>query len=80
MHTIRIHDTVVKKQENFWNNIHFHPTDAIEDEWGQKILNEVAKDKVADTVRMYAMLEDIVEMDENVTIHYDFTENDVRMD
>jgi len=80
MHTIRIFDTVVKKQENFWNNIHFHPTDAIEDEWGQRILNEVAKDHVAQTVRMYAMLADIVSMDENGKLQYDFTENDVRMD
>ena len=77
---VRITDKVIKYQENFWNNIHFHPTDAIEDDWGQKILNEVAKDKVADTVRMYAMLEDIVTMDENGKLVYDFTENDVRMD
>jgi len=80
MHTIKISDRVIKKQENFWNNIHFHPTDAIEDDWGQRILNEVAKDRVADTVRMYAMLEDIVSMDENGKLQYDFTENDVRMD
>ena len=65
---------------NFWNNIHFHPTDAIEDEWGQKILNAVAADGVAKTVRMYAMLEDIVTRDENGQLQYDFTENDVRMD
>ncbi len=65
---------------NFWNHIHFHPTDAIEDEWGQKILNDVAADGVAQTVRMYAMLEDIVTRDENGKLQYDFTENDVRMD
>ena len=65
---------------NFWNNIHFHPTDAIEDEWGQKILNDVAADGVAKTVRMYAMLEDIVTRDENGQLRFDFTENDVRMD
>ncbi|MBE6588598.1 MAG: hypothetical protein E7643_00340 [Ruminococcaceae bacterium] len=65
---------------NFWNHIHFHPTDAIEDAWGQAILDEVAKDGVAETVRMYAMLEDIVTMDEDGTLQYDFTENDVRMD
>ena len=46
---VKITDKVIKNQENFWNNIHFHPTDAIEDDWGQKILNEVAKDNVADT-------------------------------
>lgn len=66
--------------KNFWNAIHFHPTDAIEDDWGRRILDAVAADKVADTVRMYAMLEDIVSMDENGVLHYDFTENDVRMD
>ena len=33
--------------KNFWNAIHFHPTDAIEDAWGQRILNRVAEDKVA---------------------------------
>ena len=66
--------------KNFWNNIHFHPTDAIEDEWGQKILNDVAADNAAHTVRMYAMLEDIVTRDENGQLQYDFTENDIRMD
>ena len=70
----------VKKLENFWNHIHFHPTDAIEDDWGQRILNRVAEDKVAKTVRMYAMLEDIVTMDENGNLKYDFTLNDTRMD
>ncbi len=69
-----------KTVKNFWNAIHFHPTDAIEDAWGQRILNRVAEDKVAQTVRMYAMLEDIVSKDENGNLVYDFTENDVRMD
>ena len=77
---IKISDRVTKCQKNFWNNIHFHPTDAIEDEWGQRILNEVSKDHVAQTVRMYAMLEDIVKMDENGKLIYDFSENDTRMD
>ena len=65
---------------NFWNNVHFHPTDAIEDAWGQAILDSVARDGVAKTVRMYAMLEDIVTMDADGNLQYDFTENDVRMD
>ena len=51
---------ITKPARNFWNNIHFHPTDAIEDEWGQRILNKFAKDGAAKTVRMYAMIEDIV--------------------
>ena len=32
----------VRKVRNFWNYIHFHPTDAIEDQWGRDILNKVA--------------------------------------
>lgn len=68
------------KIRNFWNNIHFHPTDAIEDAWGQRILNRVSEDRVARTVRMYAMLEDIVSMDEDGRLHYDFTLNDTRID
>ena len=69
----------IKKLENFWNSIHFHPTDAIEDDWGRRILDDVANDKVADTVRMYAMLEDIV-TEKDGKLFYDFTENDVRLD
>ena len=65
---------------NFWNHFHFHPTDAIEDEWGQKILNDVAADKAARTVRMYTMFEDIVTRDAEGNLQFDFTENDVRMD
>lgn len=65
---------------NFWNNIHFHPTDAIEDDWGQRILDTVARDGAAETVRMYAMLEDIVTMDESGALQYDFTLNDRRLD
>ena len=71
---------VIRPLHNYWNNIHFHPTDAIEDEWGQAILNEVARDGVAKTVRMYAMLEDIVSLDADGNLQYNFTENDVRMD
>lgn len=70
---------ITKKQHNFWNHLHFHPTDAIEDDWGKRILDEVAKDGVANTVRMYAMLEDIVTEKDGV-LCYDFTENDVRLD
>ncbi len=73
-------DKKEKPINNFWNNIHFHPTDAIEDEWGQAILDCVARDGVARTVRMYAMLEDIVTMDASGKLQFDFTENDTRMD
>ena len=78
---IRVDTTsVVKQQYNFWNHIHFHPTDAIEDDWGRNILDQVAADGVAKTVRMYAMLEDIVSMDAQGNLQYDYTECDARMD
>ena len=73
-------DRPQRKIENFWNNIHFHPTDAIEDEWGQKILDCVAEDGAARMVRMYTMFEDIVSMNENGKLCYDFTLNDIRLD
>lgn len=69
-----------RKIHNFWNNIHFHPTDAIEDIWGQKILDRVSADNVAKMVRVYAMLEDIVYEGENGELAYDFTETDTRID
>lgn len=64
---------------NFWNHIHFHPTDAIEDAWGKALLDDVAKDKVAKYVRMYTMLEDIVSLNEDGTLTYDFSELDYRL-
>lgn len=73
-------DKCVKKVHNFWNHIHFHPTDAVEDDWGQRILNRVAKDHVAKTVRIYAMLEDIVTTTDDGKLQYDFTLNDIRLD
>ena len=48
-------NSVIKQVNNFWNHIHFHPTDAIEDRWGQNILGKVSEDKVAGTVRMHTM-------------------------
>jgi len=76
-----IHCTkTIKSQKNFWNNFLFHPTDGVEDDWGYKILKQVAEDKAATMVRIYAMLEDIVTMDENGRLQYDYTENDVRID
>ena len=77
---ILIHDTVKKQVDNFWNHIHFHPTDAIEDAWGKRILNAVAKDGAARTVRMYTMFEDIVTTDEDDNLIYDFRVNDLRLD
>lgn len=73
-------NSVIKQVNNFWNHIHFHPTDAIEDRWGQNILDKVSEDKVAGTVRMYTMFEDIVSMDESGNLKYDFTLTDTRLD
>ncbi len=77
---IKINNTINKKQENFWNHCHFHPTDAIEDAWGKRILDKIAQDKAINTVRMYAMLEDIVYTDESGELCYDFRINDLRLD
>lgn len=65
---------------NFWNHIHFHPTDAIEDDWGRRILDRVSADGAARTVRMYSMFEDIVTMDAQGQLQFDFSLNDQRMD
>ena len=73
-------EKVTKKIDNFWNHIHFHPTDAIEDVWGQKILDSVSADKAARMVRIYAMLEDIVSEGENGELVYDFSDTDTRID
>ena len=67
------------ENENFWNNIHFHPTDAIEDIWGREILENVAKDKVAKLVRLYSMFEDMVTEKDGELI-FDFSFADRRID
>ena len=77
---IKIGKEIVKQQKNFWNNCIFHPTDAIEDPWGKRILDRCAKDKAIQTVRIYAMFEDIVYEDENGEIAYDFRVSDLRLD
>lgn len=77
---ITIGNTIVRKQKNFWNNALFHPTDAVEDAWGKRILDRMAEDGSVQTVRIYAMLEDIVYMDENDRLQYDFRVNDLRLD
>lgn len=68
------------KIHNFWNNIHFHPTDAIEDNWGQRILDQVSRDHVAQYVRIYAMLEDIVGRTDDGRLNFFFDEIDQRID
>lgn len=79
--TVTINSAVEKaKIKNFWNNIHFHPTDAVEDMWGRNILDNVAKDGIAECVRLYAMLEDIVSKDGDGKLVYDFSLTDKRLD
>ena len=77
---IKVSNKVVKKQHNFWNNILFHPTDAVEDSWGKRILDKVAEDKCAKTVRVYTMFEDIVYIDMDGQLQYDFRTSDLRLD
>ncbi|MBQ9714203.1 MAG: hypothetical protein IJV83_02660 [Clostridia bacterium] len=77
---IKIFNEVVKKQPNFWNGCLFHPTDAIEDDWGKRILDQIAEDKACHTVRIYTMFEDIVSVDETGNLRFDFTLSDLRMD
>ncbi len=68
------------KLPNFWNNFHFHPTDAVEDLWGQKILRQAAADHVGQYVRLYTMFEDVVTRDENGNLQFDFSQQDRRFD
>lgn len=77
---IRIGKQVVRQTQKFWNHCLFHPTDAVEDPWGKRILDRMAEDKAIDTVRIYAMLEDIVYLDEEGNLQYDFRINDLRLD
>ena len=77
---ITIFNEVVKEQKNFWNNCLFHPTDAVEDPWGRRILDQMAEDKAIQTVRIYTMFEDIVYLDENGNLAFDFRISDLRMD
>ncbi|MBQ7178235.1 MAG: hypothetical protein IJS08_12535 [Victivallales bacterium] len=69
-----------QQKPNFWNNIHFHPTDAVEDIWGQDILDKLAADGSARYVRLYTMFEDVVTRDEEGKLVFDFSAQDVRLD
>lgn len=77
---IRITDQLIRKQPNFWNHCLFHPTDAVEDPWGKRILDRMAEDGAIQTVRIYTMFEDIVYLDENGKLQYDFRVSDLRLD
>ena len=71
-----------KKAEltNFWNHAVFHPTDAVEDAWGRRILDTASEDRALRTVRVYTMFEDIVYLDEHDALCFDFRLNDLRLD
>ncbi len=77
---VRIENTIIKKQANFWNHCLFHPTDAVEDPWGKRILDKMAQDKSIGTIRIYTMFEDIVYLDGEDNIAYDFRVSDLRLD
>lgn len=77
---ISIGNKTIKKQENFWNHAHFHPTDAIEDAWGKKLLDKYSADGGVKMIRFYTMFEDIVYLGDNGELLYDFRINDLRMD
>ncbi len=77
---IKIGNEVIRKVQKFWNHCLFHPTDAIEDPWGKRILDRMAEDGSIGTVRIYAMLEDIVYRDEEGALQYDFRLSDLRLD
>ena len=69
-----------ERKRNFWNNVHFHPTDAVEDVWGQTILNKFSDQKCAQYLRLYSMFEDVVSRDANGNLVFDFSEQDKRFD
>ncbi len=77
---IKISDKIIKKQAKFWNHVLFHPTDAIEDPWGRRILDRIAKDGAIKTVRIYSMFEDIVYEGEDGKLCYDYRVSDLRLD
>ena len=77
---ITIKNETLKKQPNFWNHCLFHPTDAVEDPWGRRILDKVSADKAIGMIRIYTMFEDIVYLGENGEICYDWRLSDLRLD
>ena len=77
---ILIGNKTERKIKNFWNHCLFHPTDAIEDPWGKRILDRISEDGAIKTVRIYTMFEDIVYLDENGNLKYDFRVSDLRLD
>ena len=77
---IKINDEIIKNQPKFWNHALFHPTDAVEDPWGRRILDRIAKDGAIKTIRIYSMFEDIVYIGEGGELCYDYRLSDLRLD
>lgn len=77
---IKIGKNVIKKQVNVWSNALFHPTDAVEDPWGKRILDKMAADHAVKTIRIYTMFEDIVYYDGEGNLKYDYRLSDLRLD
>ena len=77
---IKIGNKIIKKQPKFWNHALFHPTDAVEDPWGKRILDRMAADGAIKTIRIYSMFEDIVYIGESGELCYDFRLSDLRLD
>ena len=78
---IKIHtDKVEKELVNFWNHMVFHPTNAIEDDWGKQHLEKMAEDKAVQIVRIYSMFEECVTEGENGELVFDFSMSDYRID
>ncbi len=73
-------DRKEKDLNNFWGHIVFHPTNAIEDDWGKQYLDKIAEDGAAKTVRIYSMFEESVLQSETGEMVFDFSKNDVRID
>ena len=67
---VRIEKEIIKKQPKFWNHALFHPTDAVEDPWGKRILDRMAADGAIKTIRIYSMFEDIVYVGEDGELCY----------
>ena len=77
---IWIQNEIVKKQPKFWNHALFHPTDAIEDPWGRRILDRMSADGAIKTIRIYSMFEDILYIGEDSELCYDYRLSDLRLD
>lgn len=73
-------DKKEKDLVNFWNHMVFHPTNSIEDPWGQQHLDKLAQDKAVQIIRIYTMFEESVTQGENGELVFDFTMNDLRID